>query len=173
MEKDDWDFPEKFDYIHLRYVVSCFDNPHLVIKKAFEALKPGGYIEFFDVPAEMQALEGSVKGTPYDEWHTKLWEAGDKLDRDIRKPYKYKEWLEDAGFVNVQRHIVAAPLNEWPKDHTQKEIGRSMLPNYLSLAEMFEKFLVQAGHDPEEMVALRKSIQNAMRDPTLHIFQEM
>jgi ubiquinone/menaquinone biosynthesis C-methylase UbiE len=46
-ENDEWP-AQAFDYIHLRYVISCFDDTKAVLKKAFDHLKPGGWIELQD-----------------------------------------------------------------------------------------------------------------------------
>jgi hypothetical protein len=38
----------EFDYIHLRAMFSCFNDPRVIMKKALENLAPGGWIEFQD-----------------------------------------------------------------------------------------------------------------------------
>ncbi|KAK8054777.1 S-adenosyl-L-methionine-dependent methyltransferase [Apiospora rasikravindrae] len=44
--EDPWEFGDiRFDYIHLRFVVTCFDNHHGVLSQAFNHLEPGGWIE--------------------------------------------------------------------------------------------------------------------------------
>jgi hypothetical protein len=37
-----------FDYVNLRVVFTCFNNPKKVIRNAFENINPGGWLEFQD-----------------------------------------------------------------------------------------------------------------------------
>lgn len=38
-----------FDYVHLRLVVTCFDDTRNVMRQAFENMNPGGWIEYQDI----------------------------------------------------------------------------------------------------------------------------
>jgi hypothetical protein len=42
------DSPSLFDYIHLRYVCTCFTEPKRVMSHAFKNMKEGGWIEYCD-----------------------------------------------------------------------------------------------------------------------------
>jgi SAM-dependent methyltransferase len=44
--EETWVYGNKFDYVHLRLVVSCFNDHRVVMRHAFENLKPGGYVTF-------------------------------------------------------------------------------------------------------------------------------
>lgn len=48
------DEPIQFDYVHLRAVASCFDDPRKVMKQAYNNLRPGGWIEYLDLIFEFQ-----------------------------------------------------------------------------------------------------------------------
>ncbi|KAK8087532.1 S-adenosylmethionine-dependent methyltransferase, partial [Apiospora hydei] len=50
----------RFDYIHLRFVVTCFNDHHGVLSQAFNHLKPGGWIEYQDT--------APVLMSPHPEW---------------------------------------------------------------------------------------------------------
>lgn len=42
----EWTFPDNsFDFIHMRTMVGSIDDWPLLYKRAFNAIKPGGYIE--------------------------------------------------------------------------------------------------------------------------------
>lgn len=41
-EKDEWIFPEPFDYIFLRLVYTCFDDYRALIQKCYDHMVPGG-----------------------------------------------------------------------------------------------------------------------------------
>jgi hypothetical protein len=42
---------------------------------------------------------------------------------DWYKAAKYKAWLEEAGFVDVQEMHFAWPINTWPKNPHLKRLG--------------------------------------------------
>ena len=61
--EEEWLYSHKFDYVHLRMVLTCFNDKRVVIKHAFKNLNPGGWIEFQDtVPGELASLDNDVQG---------------------------------------------------------------------------------------------------------------
>lgn len=56
------DAPPLFDYIHLRFMVTCFDRPLLVMQNAFRHLSPGGWVEFQDSIMPVMDFFGNEKG---------------------------------------------------------------------------------------------------------------
>lgn len=61
-----WVHEQKFDYIHARYVYTCFDHPQAVIRSAFDFLNPGGWMEFQDASPLLQSAKGpsTLDGNP-------------------------------------------------------------------------------------------------------------
>lgn len=51
-----------FDYIHFRFVATCFDDVKGVMKHAFDCLSPGGYIEFQSPEYFVRALDDNLAG---------------------------------------------------------------------------------------------------------------
>ncbi|KAI0130176.1 S-adenosyl-L-methionine-dependent methyltransferase [Xylariales sp. AK1849] len=54
--EDECAFNRKFDFIHMRAVLTCFRDPRLVIASAIEALGSGGYIELRDACMPFRCL---------------------------------------------------------------------------------------------------------------------
>ena len=82
-EKDDWVFTHKFDYIHLRATFTCFDDPRVVMRKAFDYLNPGGWIEYWEGSIEVFSHDGTSHGTDIERWSQR--QAGKRsisIDRD-------------------------------------------------------------------------------------------
>lgn len=60
---DEWVFPQyKFDYVHLRVVYTCFNDPRKVMRHAFETLSKGGWIECMDSDLELTSNTRSLEG---------------------------------------------------------------------------------------------------------------
>lgn len=152
-------------------MISCFDEPKIVIKKAYDSLAPGGYIEFFDGPLDLCLLDGDVGKTGYGTCVSGLKKAAVALGRDPDKVYYYPEWLKEAGFVNVERHVIATPLNPWALSPKQKKIG-AIMRNYEALMYSVANLMVRTGAPREKVDRMAVELHKAMADPTLHPYQE-
>lgn len=65
--EDEWlfgstDNPIKFDYVHLRWVLSCFDDPKKVMGHAYKNLQPGGWIEYCDSSVDFESVDDNIEG---------------------------------------------------------------------------------------------------------------
>ncbi|KAK8133547.1 hypothetical protein PG984_005559 [Apiospora sp. TS-2023a] len=60
--EEPWEFgPTKFDYVHARFVFSCFNDPKSVMQQAFDNMNPGGWIEYVDSCTDIVSLDGSTE----------------------------------------------------------------------------------------------------------------
>jgi SAM-dependent methyltransferase len=100
--EDPWTFSQPFDYIHGRLLATCFKNFPGVVKQAFDGLRPGGYLELQDVVPTV-CYDNSWEGSEYQRWISLLVEGGKALGMDWDKAAKYKRYLEEAGFVDVEQ----------------------------------------------------------------------
>lgn len=98
-----------------------------MIFKVFENLVPGGWAEFHDWAPEMfgenERAQAVVRDSPVTEWLKLMALGGTKIGRDFMAPLKYKEYMEEAGFVDIVVKQVLAPVNVWPQDPIDKAIG--------------------------------------------------
>lgn len=131
---DDWDYTQKFDYIHTRVTGGCWWSfEEQVIQQAFEALEPGGYLE----SQEYDFLVGCDDGTldpegPLAQWFRHITVAGERCNRSTTTGHSMKEAYERVGFVDVREVTFKIPMNGWPKDDHLKKIGRMWEINILS-----------------------------------------
>lgn len=108
-EHSDWIHPHPFDYVHLRLAVSCFDDHRTVIRKSFDSIKPGGWIELMDPVFQTLCDDNTLQGTHLLRLNRIMIEAGLAIGRDLQKPLNYKQWLIDAGFVDVVEEVGPGP----------------------------------------------------------------
>ncbi|KAK8104615.1 Secondary metabolism regulator laeA [Apiospora kogelbergensis] len=86
-ETDEWLYPQKFDYVHLRGVLSCFSDVRTVIRRAYDHLEAGGWIEFQDGVFELEGHEdGSFENTALQRWNALLGEGPRRADAILRRP---------------------------------------------------------------------------------------
>ena len=110
-EYDEWvyEYQDPFDFVYMRLVNSCFDDHRTVFKKAFDNMRPGGWIELNDATFELLCTDGTVEGTNIQKWSELMFQAAQACGRDFKVPKKYKQWLLDVGFVDVVEEIGPMP----------------------------------------------------------------
>lgn len=58
------------------------------------------------------------------KWQEYLFEATASAGKPIQYDRKIGEYLKEAGFINVQEHVIQLPLNPWPQDPHLKDLSR-------------------------------------------------
>ena len=120
-----------FDYVHTRMTLGCWENMQMsILQQAFDNLRPGGWCE----SQEMVPIPDCDDGTmPPDfsflQWATELDYASLQANRPISDGQFLKRWYTEVGFVDVHEEILKVPLNGWPSDRRNKEIGMRWLCN--------------------------------------------
>jgi len=126
-----WTYPDNsFDYIHIRYMIGCFKDWVAVYREAYRCLKPGGWIEHMEVSSTIVSDDGSVpEDSIFRDWKQAFVEVGNKMGNifEIVEDEKYRRWLQEAGFKNVESKLFKTPVGSWPADKTMKEIGQCNL----------------------------------------------
>ncbi|KAG5984674.1 hypothetical protein E4U55_003754 [Claviceps digitariae] len=131
---DQWDYSQKFDYIHTRVTGGCWCSyEEQVVQQAFEALEPGGYLESQEYDFLVGCDDGSMDPEgALAQWTRNMTLAGERCNRPTTTGLSLKESYKRVGFVDVQEVVFRIPTNGWPKDEHLKEIGRLWEMNMLS-----------------------------------------
>lgn len=93
----------------MRLMNASFDNHFTVFQKSFDSLRPGGWLEIHDATFELLCSDGTCAGSNIERWSTLMVQAGAAVGRDFYVPRRYKQWLIDAGFVDVVEDIGPLP----------------------------------------------------------------
>ncbi|KAK8112809.1 hypothetical protein PG984_013335, partial [Apiospora sp. TS-2023a] len=173
-----------FDYVHLRMVFTCFPDNQVVMRHAFDNMRPGGWIEYCDLYIDPSSRDGRHEGeylvgplTLHTTGSTvqKFWatfrQGMSKIGRDMLCPRNYKTWLAEVGFVDVKEQIFHCPLAGWPTDPSQKRLGQYALVNLTEGARGFSwKALGFAGLSAEAKEGLIAELRRDAGDPSLAIY---
>jgi SAM-dependent methyltransferase len=95
--EEDWISYPAFDYIHMRFMFTCFNDARRVLKQAYRNLNPGGWIEYQDMVTEIHQENPDFKGTAHQRWLSAIIEGAAVLGRDIQVTRKYRAWLTEEG----------------------------------------------------------------------------
>ncbi|KAK0615551.1 methyltransferase domain-containing protein [Bombardia bombarda] len=125
--EDGWTYRdnESFDYIHGRALGGTVNDWARFYGQCRAHLKPGGWVEMQEYDAWIFSDDDSCDRAPWTmEWVNKLDEASRTFGKQINVANRHKQWMIDAGFVDVQEVVHRIPIGPWTKDEALKELGR-------------------------------------------------
>lgn len=165
-----------YDYIHTRLLLGCFEDFRDVIRKSFQTLRPGGWMESQELMHTIYCDDGTMAPDwPFLEWTKKIDDACMHVGRPVRIANKLKRWYEQAGFVDVHEEVFKVPLNPWPKDPQLKLLGRfweDAIKDGLqgfSLAALHRAF----GWTKDEIEVYLINARRAMSDRGVHAYHKV
>ncbi|KAK1479811.1 methyltransferase domain-containing protein [Colletotrichum cuscutae] len=170
----EWTFePESFDYVHIRFLVGSIADWPALFKQAYRALKPGGYLESFEVSPAIMSDDGTVPETSaLGQWGKFFEEGGRKMGRTFRvlDENLQRTSMEDAGFESITEWNNKAPIGNWPKDEVKKEIGEWAQLTLLSDIEGYVLFManVMSTWSREEIHIYAAQLRREIRSGKLH-----
>ncbi|KAM0809205.1 putative S-adenosyl-L-methionine-dependent methyltransferase [Seiridium cardinale] len=160
-----------FDYIHLRLMFTCFDDPRTVMKRAYDNLSPGGWIEFQESSMEYCQENPDYQGTAGLRYTELCIRGAAALGRDLLAVLHYQRWLEEIGFINVNTKIFRLPQGPWAQTEKLKHIGEFHMRNVLEAARGFGwKMLTAAGMTAAEIEDLVAQVQSEIWNRNSHAY---
>ncbi|KAJ2902594.1 S-adenosyl-L-methionine-dependent methyltransferase [Zalerion maritima] len=172
----EWTFrKESLDFIHARSIYGCASDYPALYKEALAHLRPGGWYEQAEISVIPRAEDGSLEGTSMEKWGPLAIEAGQKFGKSFGIAEDMSGLMEEAGFINVQRHAFKWPIGPWPKNPKLKQIGAYNRVGWEDGVDgwamfLFTKFL---GWKPEEVQLLTAGIRKELRSKSIHSYQYM
>ncbi|KAH8664388.1 hypothetical protein BX600DRAFT_464356 [Xylariales sp. PMI_506] len=149
---------------------TCFPEPLIVMKHAFDNLAPGGWIEFQDGRLKFFQANPDFQGDAVQRWSNGCVQGAANMGRDIECVLKYEGWLKEAGFINITQMVFMVPTAEWHSNPKLKRIGMYMQQNMLQGLQGMWKMLRQAGMTPTEVETLLNQARCELLDPANHAY---
>lgn len=157
-------------------MLGCFNDLPRTVKVAYDNLEPGGYLEMQDMALPARSDDGTLSPDSFlSQWCDFCIEAGQNRGRPVFPVERYKDYLADAGFVDIVEVQRKWPTNTWPKDPRYKELGAWAYANIggglegLSLAH-FGRGL---GWSEEETLAFCARTRKDLKDVRIHAYWPM
>ena len=156
-----WEDSKTYHLIHIRNMEGAFTDWPWIFQQAKMVLKPGGIIEVHGRVFQPFAQRGEVPEV-IQEWTSMLYELTQERGTPVDVTSDYESWMQEAGFVEIQKHTLSLPLGRWPKSERDKEIGALNLAATMEEIESYsmEPF-VEAGWSEEEATVLIAQVRHA------------
>ncbi|EFW18387.1 hypothetical protein D8B26_005180 [Coccidioides posadasii str. Silveira] len=168
--EEEWEYGSRpFDFIHSRYMVFAIRDMKHLIQQAFNALRPGGWLEVQDFDSRINSPDNTIRGTCLEYWNKSTVDAFESMGFWTRIGPEYSDLLNDAGFVNIQMKKFPIPLGKWAKDENYKRLGEL---NVKQLTEVLEAasmaVLTRSGWAEQEIYAMCAGARNDARNRRIH-----
>ncbi|EXA31046.1 hypothetical protein FOVG_17642 [Fusarium oxysporum f. sp. pisi HDV247] len=170
---EEWNYSVPFTYIHSRMMNMSIQNWEDYLRKIFDNLTPGGYVELQDGDAAMESDDGTLtKEHALSKWCNLLREASDKLGRPCIPTKELRNIMGKVGFTNIVETRFKWPSNCWPKDKKYKELGAWNNENTRLVFESVTLAPLTRGLDwtIEEVNVLLADVRKELNDPNIHAY---
>jgi SAM-dependent methyltransferase len=168
----EWDFHERFDYIHLRALTMGISDWDKLVAQAFQFLQPGGFLELQEFHIPLESPDDSIKeGSALWRWGRKIRDVCAKLGINSLAAFDHADRLRTAGFQDVHEVHLHCPIGPWAKGARQKRIGwmgRKDLHD--GLEGISKKLFVRFGDigDEDAVQAFLDECKAEIMDPAVH-----
>lgn len=161
-----------FDYIHGRCILPSLRDLPTLMRRIYENLQPGGYVEFMEMLMVIEAIDDTLANTVLPRWHWLITEGVRRIGREPMLALHTRQLLQDAGFVNIVEKKFAVPINPWARGDEQKVRGALMLANLLDACESITMTVCRLvwGWSLEQVEALLVDIRASLKNRNIHAY---
>lgn len=171
--EDEWTYSQPFDYIHSRVMTSSVADWPQYLKKCYDNLQPGGYLELQELDLFPSCGDGTLtKDSPLMKWADLLYGASVKFGRPYLEISKLRKAMIEAGFEDVTMSTYKWPSNSWPRDVHFKELGMWQRENMLSGIDGFTLAPLTRAHNwsPTEVSVFLIDVRKVINDRNIHAY---
>lgn len=148
---------------------SCFDDPKAVLKKIYDHMEPGGWVEYQDTAMEITgsdtATDEYIRASSLAKW-IDLVKAGlrSATGRNPEVALLYSKWMKEIGFVDVVERPCLIPINSWPLDPEDQLLGKFVRLDIEKVVDSSVKLLLAGGLVQEELPAFKEAVKWSLGD---------
>jgi hypothetical protein len=155
-------------------MMTALASPKDIIAKAYNALKPGGYLEMVESVFPMHCHDDTLEGTALETWSKACVEAGKVAGREWTNGVHYRRWLEEVGFEVVKEKRFELATSPWPKGRKQKELAMWWQADMLEACGGSLPFICKnLGWEPAEGERLLVDVRKDLKNRAVHAYTPM
>lgn len=97
-----WNFEQRFDFIHIRYLSGAIRNWPALIRQCWEYLKPGGWLEWTELEGWAHTSTSLSQDSESFKWQVNLEQAASRAGKRLNIAPEMQFLAIQAGFQNVR-----------------------------------------------------------------------
>ncbi|KAK1856351.1 methyltransferase domain-containing protein [Colletotrichum chrysophilum] len=171
--EDEWTYSRPFEYIHSRLMTSSLSDWPVFLRRCFDNLEPGGYLELKETDIIPRSDDDTLNPAhALMKWANLLLEASIKLGRPYMEIPNLKQLMIEAEFEDVTMHVYKWPTNGWPKDPRYREIGLWNYENTMMGLEGYTMAPLTRALDwmPAEVDVFLIDVRKDLKDRSIHAY---
>ncbi|KAI1949313.1 hypothetical protein LOZ04_005915 [Ophidiomyces ophidiicola] len=171
----EWTLPEaSFDFVHVRTLAGSITDWPAFIERCYRCVKPGGQIELSECRLQMCCDDDSwPENCRTRYWRDEFMKIAEEAKIELDPFPRYADWLQDAGFQNVDQVEKVVPIGTWPKDRVLKTRGRYFMAQFLNSGletYTLSLFTRCAGWQPEDVHSLLGGVVEEVSSNKMHLY---
>lgn len=164
-------FSQKFDFVHGRALLTCFNDHKKVIQSCYDSLAPGGWCEWQDLILPLHHIGPQREGDGLMKCIELMAEAASKIGRTWNNVQNYKRFFEEVGFENVVERKFYWPAGNWAAGDYYKSLAAYCTQDFKQgMVPIAAKLLPILGMGKEEIDALVDKSMKDLDDPSVHAY---
>lgn len=163
--------PDSLDFVFLRNMALAIRDWPVLLYQAYEALKPGGWVEIQDFHWAVSSEDGSMPNT----WAPACLAAyvAEGLSKYNVNPYissQLPNMLFQAGFTTMEPFSCNVPVGPWHQDQHLKDLGQEMHDIMMEGAHGLGFLPLHRGlkWNQEGFEMFLANVREGLRDPSVH-----
>ncbi|CCE28050.1 uncharacterized protein CPUR_01524 [Claviceps purpurea 20.1] len=169
----DWTWEaNRFDFIHIRYILGGIQDWAGLLKEAYKCCAPGGWVESVELDIEFRSDDRTTELEPVlDSWGDLFREASKILNRPFFVQDQQQQAFDDSDFVDTRLIRYKVPIGTWPKDRKLAEIGRFAAAALDNDLQGYTQMLWQSVQKPaDEFHVWLATLRKAFHNPKVHSY---
>lgn len=171
----DWCRPlGSFDFIYSQSLLGSLKDYAQYLITARKYLSPGtGWIECCETDPMPHTDDNTIPlDWSFTKWAKWIVYATQEAGRPLRIAHKVKQWMNAAGYVDVQEVIVKIPIGSWPANPQLKRLGRhwqGLVSDSLAAAS-YKTFNEELGWSREEIEIFLADTRKSIETKKIHSY---
>ncbi|KAJ5414374.1 hypothetical protein N7509_001001 [Penicillium cosmopolitanum] len=131
----EWTWREPFDLIRMRNMIGSFDQAEWdrVYQQCYDKLKPGGWIEQYEVGPFVECDDGSLpEDSVLSKWGPNIRGCGERAGRTCDVIFTMAKSIREKGFIDMHEKNYKWPIGPWAKHQKFKEAGLLNYEHWMS-----------------------------------------
>ncbi|WVQ64109.1 uncharacterized protein L199_002269 [Kwoniella botswanensis] len=160
---------ERFDLVHLRFLITGIKDFPLLLERLSALLKPGGHLVVVEPETKCRSMTGrglKEVAPAMASFGELSYKAMQRFGIEVDATQNIPRYFENCGnFEDIRKELREIPMSDWSDDPKLKEIGFIQMSNSLALPDTIKRLIISSGLiDETGFEIAKKEFQDEVRN---------